>query len=109
MKTGDIVQIRQHDAIPSDPMFFRANPPIQGGLIESWIFARAIDVPAQGPVRVQVCHPGNREHGQVQLVDPKNIRDKAAVLALRDAVNLVNPRYAAQMKKHYEIQAGLLS
>src|SRR5579862_277421 len=105
MKVGDIVQVRQHQHLADRPV---ADPPIEAGAIDTWVYAKVLSLADDG-AQVRIAHPGNVQHGQELHVASADLRVKADVLALRDAVKQANPQYAAQMKAHYQVQADRLS
>jgi hypothetical protein len=68
MQPGDSVQVQQQD----------------GGI--HWIYATVITANADGSAFVQISHPGNKEHGAMKFFGADNIRDKATVQKLIDAM-----------------------
>jgi hypothetical protein len=105
MKVGDIVQVRQHQHLADRPV---ADPPIEAGAIDTWVYAKVLALADDG-AQVRISHPGNSQHGQELHVVSADLRVKADVEKLRDAVKQANPQYAAQMKAHYQAQADRLS
>jgi hypothetical protein len=105
MKAGDLIQVRQQAHFADRPV---ADPPIEPGTLDFWVYAELLELTEAG-ARVRVSHQGNGQHGQELHVAAADLRDKAAVLALHDAVEHPNPQYAAQLKKHYQAQADRLS
>ena len=105
MNVGDVIQVRQHHYLTDRPV---ADPPIEAGAVDTWVYAKVLALAADG-AQVQIMHPGNNQHGQQLHVVTADLRVKADVLALRDAVQQANPKYAAQMKAHYQAQADRLS
>ena len=118
MKTGDLIQIRQHENLHDTPPPV-ADPPVPPGPIDFWVFARVMEVLDDGRLRVIVEHPGNHVHAQEQIVLPleddgkgnprANVRGKAEVMALHDAVKHPNPQTAARLREHFKVQADRLS
>jgi len=125
MKTGDTIQIRQHEMIlpvDGEKQPIAADPPIYGANptpIDFWLYARVQEVLEDGRVRVVVAHPGNREHGAEKIVSPTetdargnvihNVRTKAEVEALASATHHSNPQWNARLQQHFKIQAERLS
>lgn len=106
-KTGQRVQVRQHEVLPEPPML-KADPPVQAGPIDFWIYGRVRQVNEIGSLLVDIDHPGNYRHAQTLEVQPADVRTKADVLALHDAVNTGHGGHDAAWKKHYQIQADRL-
>jgi hypothetical protein len=105
MKPGDTIQVRQSQHFGDRPV---ADPPVEAGKMDFWVYAQVLELTAAG-VRVRIEHQGNGWHGRELVVAEADTRDKAAVEALRDAVKHPNPQYAAQQRKHYQVQADRLS
>lgn len=97
-QVGDLVQIAQHVWLPDGTI---ARPPVAPGRHTHWIYGI---VRAVGDVfRVQVRHPGNRQHGQELDVPPAQLRTVADVQQL--AARAATP----EEKRHYQAQADRLA
>lgn len=105
MKAGDTIQVRQRQFFADKPV---ADPPIEPGAIDFWVYAQVLELTDDG-ARVRIAHPSNAQHGQELHVAAADLRDKAAVMALHDAVKQANPQYQAQLQNHFKVQADRLS
>jgi hypothetical protein len=91
MKAGDTVLVQQQDSGPH------------------WIYATVITPNADGSAFVQIRHPGNREHGEMQFFGGDLIRTKANVQAMIADMPADAAGPVLQQKRSLQIQADLLS
>lgn len=109
-KSGQRVQYRTAETLPTDPALFRADPPIAGGRIEFWIYAKVLRVLDEGKLYLEIAHPGNPQHAQIVIADPAagEVRTKADVMAQHASLEEANPIYRARKLAHLKTQADLL-
>ena len=69
MQPGEKVQVKQGD-----------------GPNAHWIYAKVVTANTDGSALVLIQHQLNIDHGKLFMASPEEIRDKAAVLALADAI-----------------------